>query len=80
VETARRLALVWGVHPVRVRNIADEHEMVEVACEVAVREGAAKPGDRLVIAAGVPFGTSGTTNMIRVVEIPAEAGGEEKAP
>ena len=80
VETARRLALVWGVHPVRVRNIADEHEMVEVACEVAVREGAAKPGDRLVIAAGVPFGASGTTNMIRVVEIPPGTGGEEKAP
>ena len=80
VETARRLALVWGVHPVRVRNIADEHEMVEVACEVAVREGAAKPGDRLVIAAGVPFGTSGTTNMIRVAEIPPGTGGEEKAP
>ena len=80
VETARRLALVWGVHPGRVRDVADEHEMVEVACEAAVREGAAEPGDRLVIAAGVPFGTSGTTNMIRVVEIPPGTGGDEKAP
>ena len=76
LETARRLALVWGVHPVRVRDVADEHEMVEVACEAAVREGAARPGDRLVIAAGVPFGTSGTTNMMRVVEIPPGAGRE----
>ena len=74
LETARRLALVWGVHPVRVRDVADEHEMVEVACEAAVREGAAKPGDRLVIAAGVPFGTSGTTNMLRVAEVPPEVG------
>ena len=75
LETARRLALVWGVHPVPVRDVADEHEMVEVACEAAVREGAARPGDRLVIAAGVPFGASGTTNMIRVAEVPGEGGG-----
>ena len=76
LETARRLALVWGVHPIRVRDVADEHEMVEVACEAAVREGAARAGDRLVIAAGVPFGTSGTTNMLRVVEIPPDTGRE----
>ena len=73
VETARRLALVWGVHPVRIHDVADEQEMVRVACKVAVREGAARAGDRLVIAAGVPFGTSGTTNMIRVVEVPRQA-------
>ena len=80
LETARQLALVWGVHPVRVRDVADEHEMVEVACEAAVREGAARVGDTLVIAAGVPFGASGTTNMIRVVEIPPGASVEEKIP
>ena len=72
LETARRLTLVWGVHPVRVRDVADEHEMVEVACEAAVREGAARAGDRLVIAAGVPFGASGTTNMLRIAEVPPE--------
>ena len=72
-KTARELTLVWGVHPVLVRDVADEHEMVEVACAAAVREGAAGPGDRLVIAAGVPFGTSGTTNLIRVAEVPAGA-------
>ena len=67
------------MHPVRVHDVADEHEMVEVACETAVREGAAGPGDRLVIAAGVPFGTSGTTNMIRVAEVPSGAGEEKSA-
>ena len=74
VETARRLTLVWGVHPVLIDDVTDVHEMVEVACETAVREGAARPGDRLVIAAGVPFGTAGTTNMIRVAEVPRGAG------
>ena len=80
LATARLLALVWGVHPVRVRDVADEHEMVEVACETAVRAGAAQAGDRLVIAAGVPFGTSGTTNMLRVAEVPAHAGREGGSP
>ena len=78
-KTARQLTLVWGVHAVRVRDVADEHEMVEVACATAVREEAARPGDRLVIAAGVPFGTSGTTNMIRVAEVPIAAGEEESS-
>ena len=73
--TARRLALVWGVHPVRVRDIANEREMVDLACEVSVREGAAHPGERIVIAAGVPFGTSGTTNLIQVAEIPSVGSG-----
>ena len=74
LATARRLALVWGVHPVPVRDIANEREMVDLACEVSVREGAARPGERIVIAAGVPFGTSGTTNLIQVAEIPAAGG------
>ena len=80
LETARRLTLVWGVHPIRVRDVADEHEMVEVACEAAVQEGAARPGDLLVIAAGVPFGASGTTNMIRVAEVPHDGAGPQKIP
>ena len=71
--TARRLALVWGVHPVRIRDIANEREMVDLACEVSMREGAARPGERIVIAAGVPFGTSGTTNLVQVAEVPAAA-------
>ena len=78
-KTARQLTLVWGVHPARVGDVADEQEMVEVACATAVREGAAGPGDRLVIAAGVPFGTSGTTNMVRVAEVPSGAKREESS-
>ncbi|MCC9622525.1 pyruvate kinase [Thalassospira sp. MA62] len=66
IQTARRLALCWGVHPVFTRDATNFAEMVGIACEVAQREEFAKPGDSLVITAGVPFGTPGATNILRI--------------
>jgi pyruvate kinase len=65
-ETARRLALVWGVHSVETEDAHNFADMVRRACDVAKTEGIAKDGDRLVITAGVPFGTPGMTNVLRV--------------
>ena len=70
VTTARRLAAVWGVHAVVIEDIDDTPEMVERASDAAIREGFAVEGDRIAIAAGMPFGTSGTTNLLRVARIP----------
>lgn len=64
--TARRLALVWGVHCVRTEDAHDENDMVERACRIAYQEGFARPGQRIIITAGVPFGTPGATNMLRI--------------
>lgn len=66
IQTARRLALCWGVHPVFTRDATNFAEMVGIACEVAQREEFAGPGDSLVITAGVPFGTPGATNILRI--------------
>jgi pyruvate kinase len=65
-DTARRLSLVWGVHSVETVDLKDFREMVSKAVDIAVREGFAIPGDRLVITAGVPFGTPGATNILRI--------------
>jgi pyruvate kinase len=73
VATARRLAVVWGVHSVVIEDIEATHEMVERASEVAVSEGFAIRGERIAIAAGMPFGTAGSTNLLRVVRIPTTA-------
>ena len=43
--------------------------MVDRACRIAYQEGFAKPGDRVIITAGVPLGTPGSTNMIRIAYI-----------
>ncbi|MCZ6468003.1 MAG: pyruvate kinase [Alphaproteobacteria bacterium] len=64
--TARLLAMVWGVHPVLTRELHSFAEMVNDAIRVASEEGFASPGERLVITAGVPFGTPGATNILRI--------------
>ena len=66
IGTARRLALVWGLHCVFGEEPRDIDGMVDRACEVAVHEGIAKPGERIIITAGVPLGTPGATNMLRI--------------
>ena len=66
VRTARRLALCWGVHAVHTRDIAGFQEMINRASRLALREGLASEGQRLVITAGVPFGTPGNTNVLRI--------------
>jgi pyruvate kinase len=65
-ETARRAAVVWGVHALVVSEIHSMTEMVARAVRAAQQEGLAKPGDEVVVTAGVPFGTPGTTNALRV--------------
>ena len=65
-STARRLAVVWGVHPLVVEEIHSMTEMVNRASRAAVIEGFAQRGDEVVVTAGVPFGTPGTTNALRV--------------
>jgi pyruvate kinase len=66
LETARRLSLCWGVHAVVTEDINSFQEMVAKAVTVARHEEFAKPGDRLIVTAGVPFGTPGATNILRV--------------
>ncbi|MCK9985947.1 MAG: pyruvate kinase [Azoarcus sp.] len=70
LATARRLALVWGVHPVPFEDVHDVAEMVEHASAAVVTHGFAQPGDAVVIIAGLPFGRSGSTNLLHVVKIP----------
>jgi pyruvate kinase len=69
LATARALALVWGVHAVLTHDVADVSEMTDFACATARREGLAGEGQSIVIAAGMPFGASGTTNLLRIARL-----------
>ncbi|MBR1219501.1 pyruvate kinase [Bradyrhizobium sp. U87765 SZCCT0131] len=74
VATARRLAPVWGVHSVVIAHeIESEAAMTQVACETALAERFAAPGDSIVVTAGIPFGVAGTTNLLRIVALPQPA-------
>jgi pyruvate kinase len=64
------MAMVWGVHAVLVDDVRDVAEMIECACRTARAEGFAKEGDDVVVVAGLPFGQSGTTNLLHVARIP----------
>jgi len=68
-DTARRLALAWGVHAVVTKDAHDVDDMSKRACKFAAREGFAADGERVIIVAGVPFGTPGTTNMVRIAVV-----------
>ena len=70
IVSARRMAMVWGVHAVLVDDVHDVAEMIECACRIARTEGFANPGDHVVVVAGLPFGQSGTTNLLHVARIP----------
>lgn len=69
LDTARRLALAWGVHSTVSPDVASVDEMVAAACRTALQEGFAKPGDQVAITAGMPFGQPGSTNLLRLAEI-----------
>jgi pyruvate kinase len=69
IKVARRLGLMWGVHAVHTRDVSSFEEMVGKAKRMALRHHLASPGDRMVIMAGVPFKTAGSTNVIHVVRL-----------
>ena len=66
LPTARALALVWGVHSLHVEDMASVEQTATTAGVLARREGFAEAGDAFVAIAGMPFGTPGTTNLMRI--------------
>jgi len=68
-ETARRLALVWGVHAVLSHEMNNVDEMVANAINITLQEGFGEIGEIIAITAGMPFGRTGTTNMLRLTRL-----------
>jgi pyruvate kinase len=72
--TGRRLALAWGLHCVVTEDARDFEDMVERACRIALREGFTTTDQPIVITAGVPLGTPGATNLLRIAFVGQNAG------
>ncbi len=75
VNTARRLSLAWGLHCVTSEDAKNEDDMVDRACRISYVEGFSKPGQRVIVTAGVPFGTPGSTNMLRIAFVGSDGKG-----
>ncbi len=73
IATGRRLSLVWGVHCVVTEDAHDLDDMVSRASRIAFKEGFAKAGERVIVVAGVPLGTPGATNMLRIAFVGSDA-------
>lgn len=69
-RTLRRMALVWGVTPVKGEQASSTDEMFEYALQGGEKSGLVKSGDLVVITAGVPLGQSGSTNLVKVSVMP----------
>lgn len=69
IATARRLGLLWGAFAVRTRDIGSFEEMVAKGKRMALRHHLGSAGGRLIMMAGVPFGTPGSTNVLHVVRL-----------
>jgi pyruvate kinase len=69
VRTARRVALLWGAHAVTTKDIGSFEEMIGKGRRMALRHGFAQGGSKLIVLAGVPFGTPGATNLLHVVTV-----------
>ena len=69
MRVARRVALLWGAHPVVTRDIKTFEEMIGKGKRMALRHGFGEAGSKLIVLAGVPFGTPGSTNLVHVVSL-----------
>lgn len=68
-SSARRLSMVWGIHAVPFGQVSGVGDMVAQATQAARRETFAQPGENVVVVAGLPFGRSGSTNLLHVVRV-----------
>ena len=75
LRTVRRLSVVWGVHCVESPDAVNLEDMVDRACVISYQEGLARPGDRIAITAGIPLGTPGATNMLRIAFVRQDGAG-----
>jgi pyruvate kinase len=69
IATGRKLSVVWGIHCVVAEDAQDQDDMIERAGRTAFRDGFARAGQRIIVVAGVPLGTPGTTNMVRIAYV-----------
>jgi pyruvate kinase len=69
LATARRLTLAWGVYGVHTSDVTDVAEMVSNAIRTVRDEGFAQAGESILISAGMPFGTPGATNLLRIAQV-----------
>ncbi|AUY31977.1 TPA: pyruvate kinase [Pseudomonas putida] len=70
LNTGRRLSVAWGVYSVVNQRLRKVEDVTSTALSQVQLLEMAKPGDTVVITAGMPFGRLGSTNTLRIEQIP----------
>jgi pyruvate kinase len=70
IDVARRCAIVWGAEPRLIQPLSDPEDLPKVAVETALALGLLRPGQRVLIIAGLPLGQAGSANMLRLTTAP----------
>jgi pyruvate kinase len=70
---ARRLTIAWGLHCVETEDAQNLEDVADRACQIAYAHEFARVGDRVVVTAGLPLGTPGATNLLRVALVTRKA-------
>lgn len=65
-STVKKLTLSWGVYPFKTEELADTDDMITRSRKVALETGLVRPGEKIVITAGIPFRVPGSTNLLKV--------------
>lgn len=68
-QTLRKSQLVFGCYPVLMNGFSGSTQLIKTIGPKLIAQGLARKGDRIVVTAGVPFGTAGTTNMLMILTI-----------
>ncbi len=69
METYNRMAMLWGVEPVKVPAVRSTDAMLRQANRTLLERGFASTGEELVLTSGVPLGQPGSTNMLKLHKI-----------
>lgn len=65
-STVKKLTLSWGVYPFKTEELADTDDMITRSRKVALETGLVRPGEKIVVTAGIPFRVPGSTNLLKV--------------
>ncbi len=65
----RQLNISWGIFPMMTNFLEDQKELFEKVLEKAVETNLVKQGDIIILTAGIPTGSDGKTNMLKLHRI-----------
>ena len=72
-KAMRDLSMYWGIQSILVKEAGSTDEIMDITHNTMLENNMVQPLDIVVISTGIPLGTSGTTNTMRILQFPLES-------